>query len=438
MNELQPAMPLGGPPESRAVWVGECQLANAEAAEANERWRLLDGEGFDLARLLVREGVGLRGFVTVSVANENGIATIVPADIARQARDLLPVEEISAAPQWQGLVSVVLCSRDRPDYLQVALESILACDDSDFEVVVVDNASTTTGNADVVAEIADPRVRLVPEPVPGLSRARNRGVLEARGEVVAFTDDDVAVDPGWITGVRRGFARAEDVVCVTGLVPAGELRTVSQRWFEARVTWNKHLRGRTYRMSTPPPDMPLFPLQVGVYGTGASMAFRRAELIAMGGVDEVLGAGTRTKGGEDLDLFLRLLIAGYALVVEPTAFVWHRHRSSLGDLDSQVVGYGRGLGALLTKIMFNPRNWPLVVSRLPAAIHRVRTLGLASDEGERPDPALSGPALLPPAGMTRLATKERLCLLTGPRHYLSSRWHARNVPPLIRSMAGGR
>src|SRR5690606_32133460 len=146
-----------------------------------------------------------------------------------------------------------------------------------------DNAARTDATARVVERLGDPRVRCVPEPVPGLSTARNAGVQAARHELIAFTDDDVVVDRYWLRAIARGFGRDSAVSCVAGLVPSGELRTAGQAYFETRVSWAGSLAPRVVSMAMPPPDVPLFPLQVGRLGTGANFAVKKARVLDLGG-----------------------------------------------------------------------------------------------------------------------------------------------------------
>ena len=88
----------------------------------------------------------------------------------------------------------------------------------------------------------------------------------------------------------------------------------------------------------------------GEFGLGANMAFRTAVLQASGGFDQALGPGTPTRSGEDLAMFLELLMAGHQLGYEPTAIIEHQHRTTMADLDRQIYGYGIGFTAMLTAV----------------------------------------------------------------------------------------
>ena len=132
---------------------------------------------------------------------------------------------------------------------------------------------------------------------------------------------------------------------------------------------------RVYSLDDPPHDLPLFPFQIGAYGTGANFAVRRETIRRLGGFDEALGAGTRTRGGEDIDMFFRVLTAGYALANEPSSIIWHRHRSDTDALLVQARGYGLGLGAWLTKVAVNRQHRRLAFSVLR---RRARAVARAS------------------------------------------------------------
>ncbi|MBT2501653.1 glycosyltransferase family 2 protein [Curtobacterium sp. ISL-83] len=383
------------PTWSGAVWVGGLDVRDVPA-DADTVIGLDASDGHATARLLVRDGTAPLGFVDLPL--QDGTFT---AGALRRAISALPPAEHPPVPVRLPSTSVVLCTRDRADQLEGALRSLLALDHPDFEIVVVDNAPSDESTRDLVTTVfTDPRVRYVREPTPGLSTARNAGVRAARHEIVAFTDDDVVVDRGWLRAIASGFSRGADVDCVSGLVASGELRTPAQRYFDDRVTWSRNLVPRVYRLATPPADRPLFPFSVGDYGTGANFAMRRDALTRLGGFDEALGVGTVTGGGEDIDMFSRVVLAGSALVVEPAALVWHRHRADVRALRTQAAGYGTGLGAWLTKTALRPRTLGMALVRAPRAVRHLlvgEAMRPAAAGDPTTDPIATGPT---PTGPT--------------------------------------
>lgn len=240
------------------------------------------------------------------------------------------------------LISVVVCTAGRRPTIWRLLRSAVALTDPAFEVIVVENAVQATLDR---ARLRQLGVRHVHEPRPGLDAARNRGAREAAGAVVAYVDDDCELDPGWLTGLRCGFADP-DTALVTGRVLPASLGLPSQRMFQAWCSWDRGLEEIRHVVGDP---LPGFPATASRLGTGCNMAIRRAVLFEVGGFDEALDMGTLIGGGGDLDLFLRILDAGHAAAYEPAALVRHTHRETMHDLRWQIWGYGLAQGALLAK-----------------------------------------------------------------------------------------
>jgi GT2 family glycosyltransferase len=362
---VRPAMTGAASGWSGAVWVGTVDDVELAAG----RQHLVGLEGYSRARLLVRTGRFPRGFVELDLADGT-----VDRGLLRQAFDALPGPTTPPPDPSRPPVSVVVCTYDRPAMLRDALTSLTALDYPDFEVVVVDNHPESGATRPVVDALADPRVRLVAEPRRGLAVARNTGAISAAHDLVAFTDDDVVVDRWWLAGIADGFARAPGVACVSGIVATGEIGSASQAYFDRRVSWARSCRPEVFCLARPPAADPLFPFQVSRFGTGANFALRRTDLLALGGFDEGLGVGSPAAGGEDIDMFVRVLLAGRSLAYEPCALVWHRHRSDPGTLERQIVDYGTGLGAWLTKTALRPRTAGMVLRRTRAGYRHLRTV----------------------------------------------------------------
>jgi glycosyltransferase involved in cell wall biosynthesis len=252
-------------------------------------------------------------------------------------------------------VSVIVATRNRAEALGRCLPGVLAQEYPDYEVIVVDNAPSDGTTAELIAReySQEPRLHYVREEEPGLPQAHNRGLLQARGEIIAFTDDDVVVDRHWLAGLVRGFGVAEKVGCVTGLIIPLELETPAQFLFEAYGGFTRGFARRLFDLRAHRWLRPSYPYIVGACtaGTGASMAFTAQFLKDGGGFDPALGPGRPTRGGEDLAAYFHVIRRGYCLVYEPTALLYHQHRQDYAGLQKQMYDYGVGFSAYLTKVI---------------------------------------------------------------------------------------
>lgn len=238
------------------------------------------------------------------------------------------------------LVTVAVCTRDRTAQLDKCLEAISLLDYPHLDVLVIDNAPCSSSTEELVrAKYAD--FRYIREQTPGLDLARNRAVLEAKGEIIAYTDDDVLVDPLWVKAIGRLFAENPEAKAVTGLVVPAELVTEAQVMFEAYGGFGRGFERKWHRGDGK--VVPWHLLGTGQFGTGANMAFRKAIFSEIGLFDPALDVGTCTNGGGDLDMFFRVLKHGYTLVYEPAALVRHCHRKSLPELQYQIANNSKGL-----------------------------------------------------------------------------------------------
>jgi GT2 family glycosyltransferase len=371
------------------------------------------------ARLLVRLHGDPLGYVPAPLPLD--VAAVTAQARERFAARIAQVESDDREVPTDDLVSVVVCTRNRADQLAACLDRLARLTYPTLEILVVDNAPTDDSTRDVVAGVAarDPRFRYVVEPRPGLSRARNAGLAAARGRYLAYTDDDVAVDPGWIQGLLRGFGRAPDVGCVTGLVATADIAGAAEEYFDARAaSWSTRCEPLLFALDGPGSEDPLFPYSPGIFGTGANLAFDRELLLGLGAFDEALGAGTRTRGGEDLDIFVRVLRSGRSMAYEPAALVWHHHRADREALLGQMFGYGTGLSAFLTKCLLQRDTRRELLGRVPLGLRRMAAIRSTTQE------RLTEPAAAPRGALLR----EFLGFGAGPLLYLQARRALRTLP----------
>ena len=169
--------------------------------------------------------------------------------------DRICIEDlIKAAPpvhnrDFLPLVTVAVCTRDRTSSLRLCLDALNLLDYPHLDLLVVDNAPKNDTTERLVRSTY-PNVRYVREPRPGLDWARNRAIIEARGEIVAYTDDDCVVDPGWVKALADKFIEEPEIMAITGLVAPYELETEAQILFERRFGFGRGFECRWYPADT--------------------------------------------------------------------------------------------------------------------------------------------------------------------------------------------
>ncbi len=259
-----------------------------------------------------------------------------------------PNPAMLARPQSSAnTVSVVVCTRDRPIDLKSCLESILNIDPAPGETIVIDNAPASELTRHVVGEFSG--VRYVQEPRPGLDWARNRGLLESKGEIVAFTDDDVIVDTRWIGELVRAMDSQPKPGIVTGLIVPLEFESEAQEQFEIYGGFGRGFEQRSFFHPRGEGPMPWKFAGTGHLGSGANMAIHREVFEHLGGFAPELDTGTATEGGGDLEMYYRTLKGGYSITYHPSALVWHRHREDPEKLLRQIGSWGIGVFAALER-----------------------------------------------------------------------------------------
>src|SRR5262249_55154217 len=188
----------------------------------------------------------------------------------------------------------------------------------DYEIILVND-----GSKDRTGEIARrfAKVRVVDTPNQGLSAARNVGLAEAAGEIVAYTDADTRVDRDWLTYLVQPFL-ACDVVAEGGpnVVPPDDPPMAQ---CIARAPGG--------------PTHVLLDDRIAEHVPGVNMAFRREALLAIGGFNPIY-----LRAGDDVDVCWRLQARGWRIGFASSALVWHHHRASVNAYWRQQAGYGEG------------------------------------------------------------------------------------------------
>jgi glycosyltransferase involved in cell wall biosynthesis len=214
--------------------------------------------------------------------------------------------------------SIVICTHDRGDVVASAVEPALAqAQAAGGEVIVVDNASTDDTPAILAAlarRLGGP-LRIVSEPQLGLSAARNRGLAEARGAVVAYLDDDAVPHAGWLDALLRPYADPA-VACVGGRIvlrfPGPPPRWLSPDLYSQLSAFDLGDEPRQVRYGK------------ANYPYGANISFRVERARALGGFSTTVGPrGRHQLVHDETDLCYRLEHAGGVIRYAPDAVVDH-------------------------------------------------------------------------------------------------------------------
>jgi O-antigen biosynthesis protein len=240
-------------------------------------------------------------------------------------REAFRAAPFGAARRWPH-VSVVVCTHNGARTLGRCLDGLEGLDYPDFEVIVIDDGSTDASPG--IAAQHD--CRLITTPNRGLASARNTGLLEADGEIVAYLDDDAHPDPHWLRYLVMTLEDGEFAGAGGPNIPPPDEAAAAQCVAEA----------------------PGGPVQVlssdceAEHVPGCNMAFRRAVLDRLGGFDPQFRVA-----GDDVDICWRLLAAGHRIGFSPAALVWHSRRPSVRAYLRQQLGYGQAEALL-------ERKWP--------------------------------------------------------------------------------
>ncbi len=195
-------------------------------------------------------------------------------------------------------ISVVICTRNRSEMIRKVVGLTLANIHPKFEVILVDQSTNDETQQVASSFLCDSRFKYIRSNTVGKGRACNIGLYEARGDVVAYTDDDCIVPPDWLMQLERAFAQDSQIALVFCTVLPGE--------HDATAGYIPHYIVKENRMLRQIED-----LSNGGIGIGAGVAVRKAVFEAIGGFDNNLGPGSRFRSGEDHDIAIRVLLKKY-------------------------------------------------------------------------------------------------------------------------------
>ena len=217
----------------------------------------------------------------------------------------------------QPMISAIICTHNRADYLGAAIDSLLRQTYGSYEVIVVDNASTDGTKGVIDERLPHPKLTYVYEGTLGLSSARNRGAAVAQGEILAYLDDDAEASPQWLAALAEAFVAHPQTAIAGGYVsliwPPGE---TAPRWLSPALA---ECLG-AYDLSAEVQSI----TQAGQTPRGLNYAVRQDFLQSVGGFNPQLGrVGKNLLSNEELHLTQQALQAGFEVLYVPEAKVAH-------------------------------------------------------------------------------------------------------------------
>lgn len=391
------------------AWVFDIDVARSYGDDVT------DVDRFVTAWCLVRENGVVVAARFLDISDESSIEMETLRKYVAASGLPKPIEP---SGQIDGSLTVIIPT-NRRTALPTALASLAAQSDKNFDVLIVDN-SRDGEVARTMTEFEGLSIWTCHEPMPGVARARNRGLSAVTSEFTAWIDDDEIADPDWISWIRRGFASPGRPDAIAGVMLPAELETAAQVNFERYGGFNK---GRPMvpvelRAGEPSVVDPLYPLPN--FGSSGNMAFRTETLRAIGGFNSRLGT-PGIHGGEDTWVLSFAIEAGSMVLHWPSAVTWHYHRKTDEELVKQFFGYTAALTAYYTAVVFaSPKYLGRLLGFVPPGIKRiVASRQPGHEEKEAP------PAEFP----EELLVAVRRGLLAGPFLYLKEIVRQRHWAP---------
>jgi len=228
-------------------------------------------------------------------------------------------------------VSVIVPVKNGAQKIAGLLDSLMHVDyDKEMLEIIVVDGNSSDNTREIVLRY--PTVKLLTEERPGLNAARNTGIKNSTGEIIAFTDSDCVVSKDWVKRIVEDFDEKE-AGCVGGNAQGFYDDLISRYCDESLIPVMRVFREKKILSEVKPP------LQ---YPAGCNMAIRRSTLDEVGEFDENIEYGF-----DEDELVERICSTGHTMVLDPDLLVSHKHRSSVRELLKQTFRYGRGMGVLL-------------------------------------------------------------------------------------------
>src|SRR3989338_6080637 len=256
-------------------------------------------------------------------------------------------------------ISVIICTKNRPDALGVCLDSILANTLLPFEILVIDQ-SEFPDSKEIVRKLGGRTLPVIhmENHLRGVSSSKNLGIKYSHGNIIAFTDDDCIASKNWIKNAVKEFSMNQKIHCIVG-------RVLHQSTMDESMVSEDGMEGQLFHDR-------VNPWEIGP--SGGNLFIRKTVFDKIGIFDPLFGPGEIFKSAEDADIIYRIFKAKIVIKFSPSVVIAHNRPRSGEANDERIFHYGTGLGAFALKhVSFNDLL-PLRIFLIRFLTELIRTL----------------------------------------------------------------
>lgn len=223
------------------------------------------------------------------------------------------------------MISIIIATKNRAQELKTCIQSIERCTYAPHEIIIVDQ-SASSKVAKLVLTKHNKHIHYLHSAKIGKSNALNEGISYAKGDIVAFTDDDCIVDALWIQTIQRLFSNKKVMGVFGKTLPYAPIRH-TQHICPSTFNYNKSrwIRNPAYHATN--------------IGFGNNMAFRKSIFRVIGNFNILLGPGSAGQGAEDAEFSLRVLIHKVNILYSPSMLIYHNKWLTKNEMHTLNASY---------------------------------------------------------------------------------------------------
>jgi glycosyltransferase involved in cell wall biosynthesis len=260
------------------------------------------------------------------------------------------------------MISILIATKNRPNDLQRCISAILKNTYQDYEIIIADQSQNTTKHQ--LPKDSKHTISRIAQSRGGKSAALNMAMSWARGDILAFTDDDCVVSKTWLYHIHTSFIKHPDVSALFGQTLPHDFKN-----HVGQICPSTFSKKKTQHISTPR-------IHYKHIGFGNNMAIRRSALLQIGKFKEWLGPGSIGSNAEDAEIALRLLTKYHQILYNPKATIYHNKWLNLNEMKKQNLSYTCGEMACYGYFYFQGHMFarPVVFDNIRNSFNKTKSL----------------------------------------------------------------